>query len=285
MYSVSIRNIEKRGAEDEPGDVRAQHRLRAQDPEPHQRLGDPLLPGDEAGQERSREREDADRAAGAPTPVVPLRDPENERRQACGDQNRARRVERLDAVVAALAEQHGRQEEGGDADRDVDEEDPLPRERVREDAAEQDAGRGAEAADRAPDAERDVPLAAFREGGHQDRERRRRDRRGAEALDRASSDQRRLRPRETAEKRADRERDQADHEDAPAADDVRDASAEQEEASEDERVGGDHPLQVGLREVEIRLDRGKSDVHDRDVEHDHELDGGEERQTDPFQPR
>ena len=73
--------------------------------------------------------------------------------------------------VAALAQQDGREEERGDADGDVDEEDPLPGERVGEDAAEQDAGRGAEAADRAPDAERDVALAAFGERRHQDRER------------------------------------------------------------------------------------------------------------------
>ena len=39
---------------------------------------------------------------------------------------------------------------------------------------------GAEAADRAPDAERDVPLPALRERRHQDRQRRRGDRRGAE---------------------------------------------------------------------------------------------------------
>ena len=37
--------------------------------------------------------------------------------------------------------------------------------------AGEDARRGSEAADRAPDAERDVPLPALGEGGHEDRER------------------------------------------------------------------------------------------------------------------
>ena len=133
-----------------------------------------------------------------------------------------------------------------------------------------------------------TPSAMFRspalcEGRHQDRERRRRDRRGAESLNRAGADQRRLGPGEPAEQRADRERDQPDHEDPPAPEDVRGAAAEQQEAAEDERVGGDHPLQVGLRESEIRLDRGEGNVHDRDVEHDHELHGGEKRQCEPFQ--
>ena len=102
---------------------------------------------------------------------------------------------------------------------------------------------------------------------------------------RASADQRGLGPREPAEERADRERDQADHEDAAAAEQVRGPAAKQQEAAEDERVRGDDPLQVGLREAEIRLDRRKGDVHDRDVEHDHELDGAEQRQSEPFQSR
>ena len=158
-----------------------------------------------------------------------------------------------------------------DADRDVDEEDPRPAERVGEDAAEQHAGRGAEAADRAPDAERDVPLAALGEGRREDRERRRRDHRRAEALERARRDQRRLRPGEAGEQRGEREHDEADQEQAPPPEQVGRAPAEQQEAAEDERVRADHPLQVLLREPEVDLDRGQRDVHDRDVQDDHEL--------------
>ena len=268
-----------------PGDVRAQDGLRAQDPEPHQRLGDAVLAGDEACEQDGRSGEDADHAAGAPAPLVALGDSEHKRGEAGGDEDRAGRVERLHAGVLALAEQDGSETEGHEGDRDVDEEDPLPRQGVGEDAAEEHARGGAEAADGAPDAERDVPLAAFGKGRHQDRERSRRDRGGAEALEGAGADQRPLGPREPAEERADRERDQADHEDAPAAEQVRGSPAQEQEAAEDERVGGDHPLQVRLGEVEIRLDRGKSDVHDRDVEHNHELDGAKERQCEPFQAR
>ena len=72
-----------------------------------------------------------------------------------------------------------------------------------------------------------------------------------------------------------------DEEHAPPAEQVGGAPAEEEEAAEDERVGADHPLQVLLREPEVDLDRGQRDVHDRDVEHDHELHDAEERECPP----
>ena len=53
-----------------------------------------------------------------------------------------------------------------------------------QDAAEQDAGRGAAARGGAVDAEREVALAALGEGRHQERQRRRREERAAEALNR-----------------------------------------------------------------------------------------------------
>ena len=214
-----------------------------------------------------------------------LRDREHEQGEPAGDEHRAERIERLHGRITALTEQHGRECERGHRDRDVDEEDPLPRERIREHAAEQDARGGTEAADRAPDAEGDVPLPAFGERRHQDRERGGRDRGRAEALDRPGADQRGLRPGEPAEQRAEGEDHEPGHEDAAASEDVRRAAAEQQEAAEHERVGGDHPLQVRLRDVEIQLDRGECDVHDRDVEHDHELDGAQKRQSEPFHPR
>src|SRR5438552_894654 len=56
-----------------------------------------------------------------------------------------------------------------------------------------------------------------------------------------------------------------------AAEQVGQPAAEQEHATEQDRVGGDHPLQALLREVKIGLDRRQRYVHDRDVEDDHEL--------------
>ena len=68
---------------------------------------------------------------------------------------------------------------------------------------------------------------------------------------------------------------------ALAAEDVRRAAAEQQEAAEQQRVGVDDPLQVGLAEVQILLDRRQRDVHDRRVEDHHELGEADEDQRHP----
>ena len=138
------------------------HRLRAEEAEAHERLRVPELPADEAGEEGEGDDEEADRRRGEPAVLPGLRDRVHERGEAGRDEHRARKVERLHAGVAALVEQDRRENDREHPDRDVHEEDPLPAERVGEDPAHEDAGRGAEAADRAPDAERDVALAAFR---------------------------------------------------------------------------------------------------------------------------
>ena len=56
--------------------------------------------------------------------------------------------------------------------------------------------------------------------------------------------------RQPAGQRGGREQQQPDHEDAPAAEEIGRAPAEQQEAGEGQRVGVDHPLQVDGREAE-----------------------------------
>jgi hypothetical protein len=46
---------------------------------------------------------------------------------------------------------------------------------------------------------------------------------------------------------------------------------QQQEAAEHEAVRDDDPLQGALPDAEILLDRGQGHIHDRNVEHDHEL--------------
>src|SRR3954466_5660512 len=60
------------------------------------------------------------------------------------------------------------------------------------------------------------------------------------------------------------------------------AAPEQQQAAEGERVPVDDPLEAVGGEPEIGLDRGQGDVHDRDVEDDHELRDGEHRQCEPL---
>ena len=200
-----------------------------------------------------------------------------------GHEHRAGDVVALTVRVVALGEQDRRERERDEADRDVDEEDPLPREEVGEDAAERGRRQRRRSRRRHPrrrgrccargprwkvvvriERAAGVMVAAPRPWS-------------ARA---AISDV--VAPGEPAEQRADREDDEPGHEDAPAADDVGQPAAEQQEATEDERVRADHPLQVLLREPEIGLDRGQRDVDDRDVQDDHELHGAEKRQCVPL---
>ena len=64
--------------------------------------------------------------------------------------------------------------------------------------------------------------------------------------------------------------DEADHEHEPPADTVGERAAREQQRGERERVGVDHPLQVAEVGAEVALDRGQRDVHDRDVEQQHE---------------
>ena len=70
----------------------------------------------------------------------------------------------------------------------------------------------------------------------------------------------------------------ADDEHAAAAEDVAGAGAEQQEAAEGQRVGVLHPRQAGGREAERVVDLGQSGDDDRDVEHDHQVAGEDDRE-------
>ena len=76
---------------------------------------------------------------------------------------------------------------------------------------------------------------------------------------------------ERAPERGQREQRGADEEHAAAAEQVGRAPAEHQEAGERQRVGVDHPLQAGGREMQPGAHRRQRDVDDRDVEDDHEL--------------
>ena len=131
-------------------------------------------------------------------------------------------------------------------------------------------------------AECSVALLALREGRHEDGKRCGRDDGRAKTLKAARRDQRCFTPGEAGQQRRKREEDGAAHEHAPPAEQVSRTTTEQEEAPEEQRVGADHPLEVRLRKAEGVLDRGERHVHDRDVEHDHELHRAEERERKPL---
>ena len=92
--------------------------------------------------------------------------------------------------------------------------------------------------------------------------------------------QRRL--REAAEQRGGREEDQPDREDHPAPEHVGERAGGQQQRGQRQRVGVDHPLQVGEARVQARLDPRQRDVHDRDVEQQHEGRDADRDQRPPL---
>ena len=171
-----------------------------------------------------------------------------------------------------------------DADGDVDEEDPVPAQVLREQPAGEGADRERERRDARPDADGHPPFLR-REGGSDDRERRRVHQRRADALHDARHDQHVSGVREPAPQRGGGEDEDADHEDQAAAVGVGELAADQHQRREAERVARDDPLQLGEICSDVRLDRRQRHVHNGVVQHDHEeaeRDGGERPPLPPF---
>ena len=206
----------------------------------------------EDGEQGDRETEQHQRLGGRPAGVVGVHERVDEQRQAGGDGDGARDVEVARAVVTRLGQQARGEQRRGDADRHVDEQHPLPAGPLGEHAAEQHARGAAGTGDRAPDAERLVAFSTLGEHRGHERERGRGEQRGAEALDGAGDDQLDVGLGEAAGERCAREHDQADDEHAAPAEQVGDATAEQQEAAEGQRVRVDDPRQVVLAEVQRR---------------------------------
>ena len=185
------------------------------------------------------------------------------------------------ALDAALAYEPRHEDERDDADRDVDPEHPLPAGVLGEDAAQQHADGGAGARDRAQDPQRLVALGALLERDHRDREDRRREHGRGAALEQAEDDQHRVRLGQRAAPEKIAKSSEPHHEEPPPPEHVAGAPAEQQEAAEGEAVAAHHPLEVLGREAQVGLDGRQGDVHDRDVEHHHQVGDAEHRECEP----
>jgi hypothetical protein len=102
----------------------------------------------------------------------------------------------------------------------VDEENPVPVESVREDAAEEDAERAAARGDEAEDAHRLRSLGRLGEERHHEGKGNRRHDRAADALDGARPDQNPLRARKSAHGRGGGEQSNPGHEQPPVPEEV-----------------------------------------------------------------
>jgi hypothetical protein len=75
--------------------------------------------------------------------------------------------------------------------------------------------------------------------------------------------------------------DKTDDEHSLASKQVREPSAEQQEATERERIPGHHPLPVIGREPQVALGGRQRDIHDRGVQNDHQLGEAQDDERDP----
>ncbi len=82
---------------------------------------------------------------------------------------------------------------------------------------------------------------------------------------------------EPADQRGDGEDRQAELEDPEPAEDVAEPTAEEQQPAEGEGVGVEHPRQRRRAEAEVGVDAGEGDVHDRRVEHQHQLGDEDDR--------
>ncbi len=117
MYSVSIRNIEKRAVPM----MKPATFARRQRPEPEDRRSGTsgsrwrCSQSAKATSRAAEADEDADRPPRAPAPPVALGDAEDEQDEAARDEHGTRDVVALAARVPALGEKHGESDERGDA--------------------------------------------------------------------------------------------------------------------------------------------------------------------------
>ena len=172
-------------------------------------------------------------------------------------------------------------DERDDADGEVDEEDPVPAQGLGEQPAGEQAERAAGDRDEHVCAHRAGALDGAGELGDDDRQDHGRLGGGADALQQAGADQLCLRRRDAAQQRRGREDDEAGEEDAPPAEEVAETAGQEQQAAERDEERVDDPRQVRLAEAEVVLDRGQRDVHDRDVEDDHQLREADDDQRCP----
>jgi hypothetical protein len=88
--------------------------------------------------------------------------------------------------------------------------------------------------------------------------------------------------RRSAQRRSGGEHHNAGGEHAAPSDEVGDRAGREQQGRERQGVGVDDPLQVRQRGAEILLNRRQGDVHDRDVQQQHEHPGADPEQGPPL---
>jgi len=213
-------------------------------------------------------------------------DREQQRGEADHRQHGTAGIERGGFVVLRARRPDGhRGEDDGDGE-DVDEErgtppvggkdPPVGEEEADEERSERATGPG----ESGPDGDRLRSLGG-REDRRDDRQGGGHDECGPDAHDRAGADDQVDRVDERAEQRADAEQQQSALQGALAAEPVADRASRQQQASEDDRIGVDDPLQVGGGGAERLLDRRDRDVQPRHGHDDHHQTEAHDAEQEP----
>ncbi len=168
-----------------------------------------------------------------------------------------------------------------DADRKVDEKDPVPVDQLRQRASGEQPKRAAAGDHEHEDAHRLGALRGLGEAGDDEGEDDSRGHRAADTLQESRRDQGRGVDSQAIESRGHGEDRHACEEHPLAADQVAGPAGEQEQAAVGDQVAVDDPGEVGLGEVKVALDRGQGDVHDRRVQDDHQLAEADDDEGEP----
>jgi hypothetical protein len=171
--------------------------------------------------------------------------------------------------------------QGDHGEHEVDVQAPAPRKVLGEYPA-QDQPDGAPAgSDRAVHPEGLPPLARIPERAGQHAERGGRENGAEGTLQRPGRDQDLERAGGTTDRGGDGEADQARDEHPFAAEHVTQPPAHQQQAPERQRVRRHHPLPVAIGEAQRLLGGRQRDVHNRRIQHHHQLGDGNDNQDQP----
>ncbi len=228
---------------------------------------------DEGDEEGGRGRQRGHDRRAAPAVLVAAQEAEHEEEQAGGERRLAEPVDARRARIARLGHVRAGDPQAERAERQVDEEDPLPVEAARERAADERA-EGERAADRrAVGGEGARALLRVRERVGEDRERHGEHHGRADALDGAGGVEEHDVGRRGARGRGQREDDEAGREQAAAAEAVGERPCRQHRRGQRERVRVHDPLQAAQPAAQVLGDPRERRVHHGNVKHQHRRGG------------
>ena len=234
----------------------------------------PRLDPHEDGAQQQPDRDEPTHLRVGPLAELLVRQADQQGHEGGREDGGAEVVDRADGLgVANRRQQPPQDDEGNDPERQVDEEDPVPADRVGQEAAQRRTDDRREREDPTEQPLVLAPLARAEEVAD-DGERDREDRAGAEALDAAEQDELPHLLAQAAQQRAGEEEADADHHHRPPPEQVGELAVDRPGHRGGQQVDGDHP-HVELVALEVGHDARQGRADDRLVER-----GQEHREED-----